>query len=57
MVIQEPSAGLNPKVNQLITLARAARHPLLLISDSNVRVGPTTSSASRGRWCSRGWDW
>ena len=32
--------GLNPKVNQLITLARAARHELLVISDSNTRVPP-----------------
>lgn len=29
----------NPKVNQLIGLAKAARHPLLVVSDSNVRVG------------------
>ena len=29
----------NPKVNQLITLARYARHSLIVISDSNVAVG------------------
>jgi ceramide glucosyltransferase len=40
LVFQRGEPGLNPKVNQLITLARAARHPLLVVSDSNVRVEP-----------------
>jgi ceramide glucosyltransferase len=40
VVLQEGAPGLNPKVNQLITLARAARHDLLVVSDSNVRVQP-----------------
>ena len=40
LVIQEGEAGLNPKVNQLVCLARAARHDLLVVSDSNVRVSP-----------------
>jgi ceramide glucosyltransferase len=39
VVIQRGEPGLNPKVNQLITLARAARHGILVVSDSNVRVG------------------
>ena len=36
---QRFNEGRNPKVNQLIGLAKAARHPLLVVSDSNVRVG------------------
>jgi ceramide glucosyltransferase len=38
--LQRGEPGLNPKVNQLITLAAAARYEVLLVSDSNVRVGP-----------------
>src|SRR5215510_8287124 len=41
VVVQEGEVGLNPKVNQLITLARHARHDLLVISDSNTRVPAT----------------
>jgi ceramide glucosyltransferase len=40
VVVQRGEPGLNPKVNQLVTLAAAARHELLVISDSNVRVPP-----------------
>jgi ceramide glucosyltransferase len=38
VVIQNGEPGLNPKVNQLITLGYAARYDILVISDSNVRV-------------------
>ena len=38
--LQEGEPGLNPKVNQLITLADRARHGVLVISDSNTRVAP-----------------
>ncbi len=40
VVVQRGEPGLNPKVNQLVTLARAARHGVLVVSDSNVRVEP-----------------
>jgi ceramide glucosyltransferase len=40
VVVQRGEAGMNPKVNQLVTLARAARGEVLVVSDSNVRVAP-----------------
>lgn len=36
VIVQQGAPGLNPKVNQLITLARHARYALIVISDSNV---------------------
>lgn len=38
VVQQRTTPGLNPKVNQLVTLADEARHELLLVSDSNARL-------------------
>ncbi|MGZ6131608.1 MAG: glycosyltransferase [Myxococcaceae bacterium] len=38
LVRQGGEVGLNPKVNQLVGMARAARHDLLVVSDSNIRV-------------------
>jgi ceramide glucosyltransferase len=38
VVVQRGEPGMNPKVNQLVTLARAARGEVLVVSDSNVRV-------------------
>jgi ceramide glucosyltransferase len=40
VVLRRGEPVRNPKVNQLITLAAAARHDLLVVSDSNVRVDP-----------------
>ncbi len=40
VVVQRGEPGMNPKVNQLVTLARAARGQVLVVSDSNVRVAP-----------------
>jgi ceramide glucosyltransferase len=40
VVVQRGEPGLNPKVNQLVTLARAARGEVLVVSDSNVRAAP-----------------
>ncbi|HUB06512.1 MAG TPA: glycosyltransferase [Myxococcales bacterium] len=40
VVLQRGEAGLNPKINQLVTLSQAARHDVLVVSDSNVRVEP-----------------
>ncbi len=40
VVIQRGEPGLNPKVNQLVTLARTARGEVLVVSDSNVRAAP-----------------
>jgi ceramide glucosyltransferase len=36
--VQESAPGLNPKVNQLVTLAKHAQYEILLVSDSNVRA-------------------
>jgi len=40
LALQEGTPGLNPKVNQLVTLADHARYDVFVISDSNTRVGP-----------------
>lgn len=36
--LQRGTPGYNPKVNQLVTLEEAARHDILVVSDSNTRV-------------------
>ncbi|HVP69521.1 MAG TPA: glycosyltransferase [Anaeromyxobacteraceae bacterium] len=40
VVVQRGEIGMNPKVNQLATLSAEARHEILVVSDSNVRVQP-----------------
>jgi ceramide glucosyltransferase len=40
IVWTDPRAAENPKVAQLIGLTRAAKHAIVVVSDSNVRVGP-----------------
>jgi ceramide glucosyltransferase len=40
VVVQRGAPGLNPKVNQLVTLAAEARGDVVVVSDSNVRPAP-----------------
>ncbi|HUI68271.1 MAG TPA: glycosyltransferase [Nitrospirota bacterium] len=39
IVVERCNIGLNPKVNNLVPSYQKARHPYILISDSNVMVG------------------
>jgi ceramide glucosyltransferase len=41
LFLQEGEPGLNPKVNQLITLTRHASHNVIALTDANVRVHGT----------------
>ncbi len=38
VLLQRGEPGMNPKINQLITLQAAARYAIVVVSDSNVRV-------------------
>lgn len=41
LVICSTSQGINPKISNLIAMQKVAKHSFLLISDSDIRVGPT----------------
>jgi ceramide glucosyltransferase len=41
LVVTPEKVGSNDKVNKLCGLARAARHNFLVLSDADIRVGPT----------------
>jgi ceramide glucosyltransferase len=40
LLVGPPKIGSNDKVNKLCAMARAARHPVLVLSDADIRVGP-----------------
>jgi ceramide glucosyltransferase len=40
IVLQQGEHGFNPKVNQLITLTKAARYGIVIVSDASVRAVP-----------------
>jgi ceramide glucosyltransferase len=40
LVLQEGEPGLNPKVNQLLTLTRYAKYEVIALTDASVRVPP-----------------
>ncbi len=42
LIVDAREVGLNPKVNNLASLLRHARHEVIWISDSNTRVAPAT---------------
>jgi len=41
LFVTDPDAAANPKVAQLLTLERAARGDVIVVSDSNIRVTPS----------------
>lgn len=49
VVVQRGTVGLNPKVNQLVTLEREARFETLVITDSNARLTPGAIQELAGR--------
>jgi ceramide glucosyltransferase len=49
IVIERCGRGKNPKVNNLIPAYRASRYDTVLVSDSNVQVGPDYLRAVAGR--------
>ena len=56
LVVATPNTRTsNPKVGILAALARNARHPYLLVSDSDIRVGPCTWPPSPNPWRTRVW--
>src|SRR5689334_1362299 len=41
VVVHDGGRGINPKVSNLRAMLTAARHDLMVVSDSNIRVGPS----------------
>lgn len=41
IVVRNRSAAANPKIGNLAGMLPAAKHPVLLVSDSDIRVGPS----------------
>jgi ceramide glucosyltransferase len=54
VVVHRTRLGANPKVSNLYALVREARYPLLLISDSDMRVGRDYLKAMTGAYMATG---
>ena len=57
LVVGCPAFGLNPKVESLAAMDRHRKHDVILISDSNVRVGRPISARRPAIWPSRASGW
>ena len=48
LVIDDAIEGANLKISNLVHIAKAARHGLLVASDADIAVGPKLSEPHRG---------